>query len=500
MPREAPARALVIVDGNAVLPDRDNLLRGAQGGSLASYSLHENLRRTISQEAGRACQGTVMLFADIAQLATSLRIPAEVLVQFARGFSSTSAPSTFNNVLQSSTLSTMNGHLMFHARAVDYVVLVGYASDLHAHWLSGLMPTVVPNLSSFILAETEQPFAPSLTKLVKKRTRFQGLMDIVPVRQVKDITDPPSDHEEGAGIHDDELGVSPQARTAANGTGLATAAIGATSRVFTSALLTRTASQPAAPSLASPTPTRVTFSDEISDLPLPTRASPGSIASLPSPASAPALARRNTGSSTSGQGGATLPTVAPGTALPPPPEPSTPARPSPSGASSSPSTPDGSPMPVVPGALPLTPSPSRLRNISSVAAPPAAPHTSRPAAPARIHAPAASTQSSSATSPASAGPAANGKVALARAPAVPDKYRPLLRLLLELSPTPTSSAPLLSTVGTELARVRKAPAGKLAVFLAQAQKDGWVNIGRGESQGSEWVRISARGRRAMGRD
>ncbi|BGP39855.1 hypothetical protein JCM10450v2_003828 [Rhodotorula kratochvilovae] len=493
MPREAPARALVLVDGNAVLPERSNLLRGAQGGSLASYSLHENLRRAISQEAGRDCQGTVMVFADIAQLATALRIPAEVLVQFARGFSSTSAPSTFNNVLQSSTLSTMNAHLTFHARAVDYVVLIGYTTDLHAHWLSGLVPTAVPNLSNLILVETAQPFAPSVTKLVKKRVRFQGLMDAVPVTQVKDITDPPSDHEEGAGIDHDELGASPpRARTATNGTGGGSTSLGATSRVFTTALLARSTSQPAAPPLASPTPTRATFGGGISGVPLTTRTTPATIADLPLPASASAIARRDTGSSTSGQSVATAPAL-PSAATPtPPPGLSTPSRPA-QGAtrSSSVASSLGSPMPVVPGALPLTPSPPRPRPASAATLPPPPSIAPPPAAPAAAAPPSSSS-----------GSTASGLIALPRPPAVPERYLPLLRVLLSLSPSSSSSsssapAPLFSAVGTELARTHQAPAGKLAAFFAQAQKDGWVNVGRGEGEGSEWVRISARGRRAM---
>ena len=101
-------------------------------------------------------------------------------------------------------------------------------------------------------------------------------------------------------------------------------------------------------------------------------------------------------------------------------------------------------------------------------------------------------------------------IALPRPPAVPQKYRPLLRILLTLQPAADPSnlagaapppAPLWSAVGTHLQREGAlAPGkGKLAALFAQAQKDGWVNLGKGETEGSEWVRISARGRRAMGK-
>lgn len=52
-------------DVSTLQPDRSNLLRGAQGGGLASYALHENLRRAVSQHCGRECHGTVMLFACV---------------------------------------------------------------------------------------------------------------------------------------------------------------------------------------------------------------------------------------------------------------------------------------------------------------------------------------------------------------------------------------------------------------------------------------------------
>lgn len=51
---------------------------------------------------------TALGLSDVGHLASSLRIPAEILAQFARGFSSTSAPSIFSNVPQSNIVSVMN--------------------------------------------------------------------------------------------------------------------------------------------------------------------------------------------------------------------------------------------------------------------------------------------------------------------------------------------------------------------------------------------------------
>ncbi|TNY22722.1 hypothetical protein DMC30DRAFT_348554 [Rhodotorula diobovata] len=413
VPRDLPARALVLVDGNAVLPDRSNLLRGAQGGGLASYALHENLRRAVSQHCGRECHGTVMLFADIPQLAIALRIPAEVLSQFSRGFSSTSTPSTFVNVMQGSTLSTMNGHLAFHARAIDYVVLVGWTTDMHAHWLSNLVPTTLVNLSNVLRVETAQPAAPSLVKLVPKSVRFHGLMDAMSAAPpVRDITDPPSDHEEGEGIDHEEIGASPR--------------------------------EPAK------------------------KANGGTIAT-------------------------------------PQPAPSTPTRAPSTRSSSIASSPDAA-LRSIPGVRCLAPSlleePPQLDKTAAQALPLTPPRPSAGAgAPAAAAAPAftfPSARASASTSPPAPAPSP-APVALPRPPPVPEKYLPLLRTLLSLSPLASSPPALWSAVGTQLQRDGALPATKLSVFFGAAQKDGWVSTGRGDKEGREWVRISARGRRAMGR-
>ncbi|GAA5904166.1 hypothetical protein JCM8208_003467 [Rhodotorula glutinis] len=468
-PMPQPARCLVLVDGNAVLPERSNLLRGAQGGGLASYSMHENLRRAISQQCGRDCQGLVAVFADIPQLATALRIPHEVLTQFSRGFSSTAAPSTFVNVMHGSTLSTMNAHLVFHAPAVDYVVLVGWTTDMHAHWLSNLVPTTFRTLSNFYRVETAaQPCAASLAKLVPKLVRFQGLMDAVSVSPMRDITDPPSDHEEGVGIDHDELGASPPAPTAkktTNGTS-ATAALATSARQFTSALLARSGLTPTPSPSPSATPTAARTSFAFRSVPAPST-------------SAPSLSRRDTTSS-SGHSAVTV-----SAAAAPQPVTSGPMQvpgSSPSIESSSMASSPESMLRNIPGALPA--SPPRAAEPSP---PPPAPVALAPPPP----------------------PPPTAPIVLPRPPTVPQKYRPLLRILLALQPAanqPTSTTaapppPLWSAVGTHLQREGALPPGKgkLAALLAQAQKDGWVNLGKGDNEGSEWVRISARGRRAMGK-
>ena len=63
-------------DDHATQSERSNLLRGAQGGGLASYSMHENLRRAISTETGRDCTGLVAVFACVPVLSLCAAVRA----------------------------------------------------------------------------------------------------------------------------------------------------------------------------------------------------------------------------------------------------------------------------------------------------------------------------------------------------------------------------------------------------------------------------------------
>ncbi|GJN89178.1 hypothetical protein Rhopal_002152-T1 [Rhodotorula paludigena] len=481
--RERPARALVLIDGSSVL-----------GGSLASYSIHENLRRAVSQETGKECQGTVMIFADVAHLASSLRIPAEILAQFARGFSSTSAPSIFSNVPQSNIVSVMNSHLVFQARAVDYVFLAGWNTDMHAHWLKRLVPTTVSSHAHFFLIESGRPIAASLGTLVPRKVRFLGLMDVVPVQAVKDVTDPPSDAEESDGLDAGTLVGPPSTQQQEQRSGASTAPP-LTARNFTSLLLNRNPPPSAAPSplaapvhIAAPVPV-VPALASIADFALPPR---------------PLLNRSNTGSTDSAQSQKTVPT--------------------------SPSSQRATPKPQS-----SRPSPVSQEHGSVASQPPAEPPTPAPEpapSPPASHAPSAplprdpSPTSTSAAAPAGAAPVAaststSAPLTLPRPPAVPTQYQPLLRVLVALSaPQPGTGAvppaPLWSTVGSELQRLGadgaeggggggggaggSARYGKLATYIQGAQRAGWVQTGRrSEAEGSEWVRISQRGARAMGK-
>lgn len=71
---------------------------------------------------------------------------------------------------------------------------------MHAHWLKRLVPTTVSSHAHFFLIESARPFAASLGTLVPRKVRFLGLMDVIPVQAVKDVTDPPSGAEESDGL------------------------------------------------------------------------------------------------------------------------------------------------------------------------------------------------------------------------------------------------------------------------------------------------------------
>ncbi|BGP07838.1 hypothetical protein JCM10049v2_003681 [Rhodotorula toruloides] len=408
-PGRAPGRVLLLLDGDHTLPERDSLIRGAQGGSLAAHSLHHRLKLWASSAMGRACQTSVHVFGDVAQLAKSLRIPAEILHNFVRGFSSTPIPSAFTNVLQSSTLSAMTGHLGLTAPLVDAVVLVGWYTDMHAHWLGRLIAAGAVDPSRLALVETAHPLAKSVARLVTRRVKLGDFTDVLPV--VKDITDPPSDVEEGEGLEAETMAAGPP------------------------------------PGLAIPVSGRL--------------ARPSFETALPeeglTPRAATPAARPATGSPQS----------------PPQPVQEAPRTPSPTAAS----------VPPRPATAPAAPQREEVQQPLFLPLTPEA--TPEPAT----------------TPPPAAKPP---KVALPRAPPVPAQYEPLLRILIALqAPSPAGvvpPAPLCSAVGNELQKSElKGRYGKLTAYMLAAQKDGWVVTGKGETEGSEWVKISQRGLRAMGK-
>ncbi|BGP15884.1 hypothetical protein JCM10213v2_003876 [Rhodosporidiobolus nylandii] len=88
---------------------------------------------------------------------------------------------------------------------------------------------------------------------------------------------------------------------------------------------------------------------------------------------------------------------------------------------------------------------------------------------------------------------------LVRPPDVPPQYLPLLQIVSSLEKnTPSGSAPLWSAVGNELQKSQhKGKYGKLRTYLLAAEREGWVKTGAGGSEGTEWIKVSARGARAM---
>ncbi|GAA6027380.1 hypothetical protein JCM8097_007811 [Rhodosporidiobolus ruineniae] len=398
-----PLRALLLCDGNSVLPDRDHLEHGAQGGSLAAYALQEQVRRWISRTKGEECQTSVMVFGDLNHLSRTLHLSLDDLAAFSRGFSSTPSSSAFFNTLQSSTLSVMKGHLSWLLPMLDLIFLAGFTTDLHAHFLPFSRSSRLKR-PEVVLLQTAQPVSHSLDPFVDHRTRFQGLMDVNPVVPVKDITDPSSDVEEHDGM------ISPRERSPP-GSIYGWGEIGAR-------------------------PTHISRPSSS----LATFANPDYSAQPSIPSAGPELGELRTGS----------------------------AGPSSSSGSTTPSP-----------SVSTAPSASRSSPSELKPAEPPKPVEQPPSAPTPAH------------TPASTGP-------LARPPPVPAQYLPLLQVVSSLERSSSGEAPLWSAVIPALrASGHKTPGGKFSEFLTKAQRDGWVQIGWGEREGREWVKVSQRGVRAL---
>ncbi|GAA6022528.1 hypothetical protein JCM10207_006576 [Rhodosporidiobolus poonsookiae] len=464
-PQTRPVRALLLVDGSQALPEHSHLIHGAQGGSLAAYGLHEQMRRFVSTQCGEATTTSVMLFLDSDQLSRMLQVPSSILASFAQGFSSTSSPSACINVLQGSILATMTGHLSWLLPQVDLVFLAGFSTDMHTHWLTRMRLD-----SPKLVLVVGQGCAASMKKLVKKRTRFSGLSEVDPSANVRDITHSPSDSEE------DERPATP---------------VSAVSLQPKRSLFTRSASpklfaQPVRPVSSFATPTSF---DALANVPTSpvrtTQSSPehGWAEAAPekyrSAASWGAQEQDRTVSLGTTQAG------------------------SPLGEDQDTSGALAAPTAVVPPVL------------ASVEPVVEAETSSSPAS-SRRGSVAASTAASASAAPSA--PSKTPSLPLVRPPPVPVQYLPLLQIVASLekslstahppglsssSPPPSTgtaapSAPLWSAVGTELSKSPHAGKyGKLRTYLLAAQRDGWVSTGKGDNEGSEWIRVSQRGWRAL---
>ncbi|GAA5935782.1 hypothetical protein JCM10213_003687 [Rhodosporidiobolus nylandii] len=173
---DPPKRVLLLVDGNEVLPNQSQLRSGAKGGKAAAHRLHEAIRRWTSSEMGEECSTSILLFADLAYLRDTLRLPLETLADFARGFSSASVPSAMIDMARSSSCSSLHGHLAWHLPSVDVVLLAGFgSSNEHAYRLSQLEPCQQDKL---VLLETEKPVLPVVAKIAVRNARLEGLVAV----------------------------------------------------------------------------------------------------------------------------------------------------------------------------------------------------------------------------------------------------------------------------------------------------------------------------------
>ncbi|GAA5908314.1 hypothetical protein JCM6882_006799 [Rhodosporidiobolus microsporus] len=469
-PQTHGLRSLLVLDGNEALPDRSHLLHGAQGGSMAAMQLHEQMRRWVSSTLGEESSGNVQLFVDLAQLSRALRIPTDILHDFARGFSSTPRPSASINCLKSSTHAVMNGHLAFQLPHIDVLFLAGFSADLHSHWLHKLLP-LNPSLQ-VVLLQTKQPPSQGMASLVPNRTTFQGLMDVNPVVVARDITDPPSDVEEGEGILSPTESVAASAHGDENG------------HQESPQLVAR----PIRPieSFATATPW-ATFSNP------PSRSA--SVASSRRPAVQSSTMEYSGGWVEVGRASTAPPAPAAAAPTPPAANESEPEHEPEPDSFVTASEASGSPV-LSQAELPKPAlAPETVERGSS---PESSIHESSSAAPSTsVGAPSVSPSISQAPSSPTKSTAVP-VVPQVRPPPVPAQYLPLLRIVLSLEKASPTTPPLWSAVGSALQQSEhKGKYGKLRTYLLDAQRNGWVSTGKGEGEGSEWIKVSQRGVRAM---
>lgn len=336
------------------------------------------------------------------------------------------------------------GHLGFVAPLVDTVVLVGWYTDMHAHWLGKLISSGAVDPLRLVLVETAHPFAKSVARLVTRRVRLGDFVDVLPV--VKDITEPPSDVEESDGLEAATMAAGPPPDLAVP-VGRTSRSPSTSTRILLNAFLpAERIARPSVPIEAVPPEEGVT--------PRATTPSTRPISGSPQPPTPPV------------QEALRPPSL---TAANVPPRPAT-----------APAAPQHEET--------ILGDDVNAMNSFIFKQPPAIPATPETAPEPTVTPPLAKPS----------------KVALPRAPPVPAQYEPLLRILIALQgPSPAGIVPpppLWSAVGNELQKSElKGRYGKLTAYMLAAQKDGWVVTGKGETEGSEWVKISQRGLRAMGK-
>ncbi|GAA6063138.1 hypothetical protein JCM10212_001186 [Sporobolomyces blumeae] len=172
-------KVLILLDGDQVSPERAYLTSGAQGGSLLAFQLAEQARRWVSSHDGSTTSILSLWFADATRLGREVDVPVESVLAFAKGFSSTPTPSAFVPVLQGNVLAALSAHLAFHAPLVEYVFLAGFTTPLHVHHVDKVCQTP-DRVPSLVVVEAGQPPPPppGMDALAIESTRFQGLASV----------------------------------------------------------------------------------------------------------------------------------------------------------------------------------------------------------------------------------------------------------------------------------------------------------------------------------
>ncbi|GAA5840637.1 hypothetical protein JCM5353_000257 [Sporobolomyces roseus] len=448
---QAPVRVLILLDGDNVAPEKSYLTARAQGGSLSAFQLAEQARRWISTELGRDASISCLLFADVAHLSRSMDLSSEGTLAFSKGFSSTPSPCAFVHVLQGTTLAAISAHLAFLLPTIDYLFLGGFSTEIHAYHILKTLKSSTTKVPKIVLLSTTQAPVQSMSNLAHSTTRFSGISEVVHQRVETILTNPHHEFSDGyqASSPTTSSIASPVVGTRAPATRMP-ALPG--SEEDTNPWLTAESSTRAQTSV----PPRRQSVQIQSPAPYP----PGLILPTgmvqPAPSNEAAVESVRDPKKTSPILSQLLTT----TASPPP------STPLPS------SQPSSTPTPVQQAPI-GTPSPSAT---SKSASSPSTTSASMSRSPSTSLAPIESPQP--------------------RAPTIPSRFLPLLRLIHSHS-IESPIAPLWSTIGGELPKSSYPKSIKFKEYLMEAQKEGWVVTGKGEGEGREWVKISKRGERAL---
>ncbi|GAA5987763.1 hypothetical protein JCM5350_005355 [Sporobolomyces pararoseus] len=548
---DIPLRVLILLDGDHVAPEKSYLSAKAQGGALIAFQMAEQCRRWISREVGRDASISCLLFADIAHLCRSMDLPTEGVIAFSKGFSSTPTPCAFVHVLKGTTLAAISAHLAFLFPSLDYLFLGGLGTDVHAYHLNKLLKKVdrSSHRCKIILLETSEPAVESISKLAHGKTRFQGIAEVEHQRVENILTAPHYEIEDG---HPEASFNSSPTSPRANPSAAIHNIAPPSPRTMARLAVLPESSPHANPWNDSParTPPRAQSQPSVTLQPstYDRRASSGSVGTSVSssrigPTLPPGLFQPVPLVPENGQG-YSLDAITLGQSIANPPFPP--------GAYP---TLSSTPQPTQPSLPPLTlntttPVASPVRSPPRIDSPASSTSTNVKPTPVSASAISPSTPLSAPApstplvvpdpAPSAPSPSVPPQPQPQRAgPSIPERFLPLLQLIHShqnaspISPTSSTSpttritgttagggggieSVLWSTIGSEISTKKEKekkstssfstsgtpafvlPKGlKLKDFLSEAQREGWVLIGKGDGEGKEWAKLSKRAERAL---